>query len=96
MADLEKNILKQQLDDTEKEIERLKHQNTRLENRCRYLQSGERKKRTHHLCNMGGAIQAISPQADALSKSQFYSFMEQVFALPEVQKLLDQTSYSES
>ena len=83
MADLENNVLKKQLDDTEKEIERLKHQNTRLENRYRYLQSGERKKRTHHLCNMGGA------------KSQFYSFMEQVFALPEVQKLLDQTSYSD-
>ncbi len=95
MATSEQEKLKKQLDTTEKELERLEHQRTRLENRYRYLKSGDRKKRTHHLCNMGGAIQSISPQADALSKPQFYSFMEQVFALPEVKQLLDQASQPE-
>ena len=95
MATSEQENLKKQLDFTEKELERLEHQRTRLENRCRYLASGERKKRTHHLCNMGGTIQSISPQADALSKPQFYSFMEHVFALPEVQQLLEQVSQQE-
>ena len=92
MATCEQENLKKQLDTTEKELKQLEHQRARLENRCRYLVSGERKKRTHHLCNMGGAIQSISPQADALSKPQFYLFMEQVFALPEVQQLLDQVA----
>lgn len=95
MATSEQENLKKQLDTTEKELERLEHQRVRLENRCRYLASGDRKKRTHHLCNMGGAIQSISPQADALSKPQFYLFMEQVFALPEVQQLLEQASQSD-
>lgn len=41
---------------------------------------------------MGGAIQSLSPQADALSKPLFYEFMEQVFSLDEVQRLLDDFS----
>lgn len=51
---------------------------------------GERAKRTHHLCDMGGAIQAISPEADQLPKTQFYCLMERVFALPEVRRLVQQ------
>ena len=95
MADYQKESLERQLEQANQELKRLEHQRARLENRCRYLASGDRKKRTHHLCNMGGAIQSISPQADALSKPQFYSFMEQVFALPEVQQLLEQASQSD-
>ena len=95
MADYQKESLERQLEQANQELKRLEHQRARLENRCRYLASGDRKKRTHHLCNMGGAIQSISPQADALSKPQFYVFMEQVFALPEVQQLLEQASQSD-
>ena len=47
------------------------------------------RQRTHHLCNMGGAIQSISKEVDSLTRVEFYSLMEQVFALPEVQKLVD-------
>lgn len=43
----------------------------------------------YHLCNMGGAIQSISKEADSLTRVEFYSLMEQVFALPAVQKLVD-------
>lgn len=82
--------LRKQIEDAEKKIEQLNHQNTRLENRSRYLQRGERAKRTHHLCDMGGAIQSISPEADKLPKTKFYSLMERVFSLPEVQRLLEQ------
>ena len=39
---------------------------------------------------MGGAIQAISPEADQLPKTQFYCLMERVFALPEVRRLVQQ------
>ena len=47
------------------------------------------RQRTHHLCNMGGAIQSISKEADSLTRVEFYSLMEQVFALPAVQQLVD-------
>ena len=37
---------------------------------------------------MGGAIQSISKEADSLTRVEFYSLMEQVFALPAVQELV--------
>ena len=80
------------LDDANAKKLLYEHRITRLENRSQYLANGNYKKRTHHLCNMGGAIQSLSPQADALPKPLFYEFMEQVFALDEVQRLLDDFS----
>ena len=60
-----------------------------LENRKRHLEKKADRQRTHHLCNMGGAIQSISKEADSLTRVEFYSLMEQVFALPAVQELVD-------
>ena len=37
-----------------------------------------------------GFFQAISPEADRLPKTQFYCLMEQVFAMPEVRRLVQQ------
>ena len=39
---------------------------------------------------MGGAILSISKEADSLTRVEFYSLMEQVFALPAVQELVSQ------
>ena len=80
------------LDDANAKKLLYEHRLTRLENRSQYLANGNYKKRTHHLCNMGDAIQSLSPQADALPKPLFYEFMEQVFSLDEVQRLLDDFS----
>ena len=85
------SILKQ-IDDAKAKQLLYEHRVTRLENRSQYLANGDRRKRVHHLCNMGGAIQSLSPQADALPKPMFYEFMEEVFALSEVQQLLDDFS----
>ena len=41
---------------------------------------------------MGGAILALCPEMDALDKMEFYDLMRQVFRLPEVQKLIAQTT----
>lgn len=60
-----------------------------LENRKQHLEKKADRQRTHHLCNMGGAIQSISKEADSLKRVEFYSLMEQVFALPAVQELVD-------
>ena len=46
----------------EKEIEILEHQKQRLENRIEYLTKGDRAKRTHRLCEKGGAIESICPE----------------------------------
>ena len=56
-----------------------------LENRKRHLEKKADRQRTHHLCN----IQSISKEADSLTRVEFYSLMEQVFALPAVHKLVD-------
>ncbi len=61
-----------------------------LENRKQHLEKKADRQRTHHLCNMGGAIQSISKEADFLTRVEFYSLMEQVFALPAVQELVSQ------
>ena len=37
---------------------------------------------------MSGAIQSISKEADTLTRVEFYSLMEQIFALPDVQELV--------
>lgn len=84
--------IRKQLDDAKAKQLLYEHRVTRLENRSQYLAHGDQKKRVHHLCNMGGAIQSLSPQADALPKPLFYEFMEQVFALDDVQRLLDDFS----
>lgn len=60
-----------------------------LENRKQHLEKKADRQRTHHLCNMGGAIQSISKEADSLTRVEFYSLMEQVFALPAVKELVD-------
>ena len=87
-----RDSLLHQLDDAKAQKLLYEHRVTRLENRSQYLANGDRRKRVHHLCNMGGAIQSLSSQADALPKPLFYEFMEQVFALDEVHQLLDDFS----
>ena len=47
-----------------------------LENRKQHLEKKADRQRTHHLCNMGGAIQSISKEADSLTRVEFYSLME--------------------
>ena len=65
----------QKLRDLEQEKAQAEHRSQRLQNRERYLTEGARKKRTHHLCNMGGAIEALCPQIAALNKADFYRVM---------------------
>lgn len=78
----------QKLRNLEQEKAQAEHRSQRLQNRERYLSEGARKKRTHHLCNMGGAIEALCPQIAALNKSDFYRVMERIFALSAVQDIL--------
>ena len=44
----------------ETQLAQEKHKLERLENRKKYLEKGERTKRTHRLCNLGGTIESLA------------------------------------
>ena len=57
---------------------------------CRIGRSIWRKNRTSigHIISATWVVQSISKEADSLTRVEFYSLMEQVFSLPEVQELV--------
>lgn len=78
-----------QLDVARLKVQQYENKIQLLQNRKKHLEKKADLQRTHHLCNMGGAIQSISKEADSLTRVEFYSLMERIFALPAVQKLVD-------
>ena len=72
----------------ERQLAQEQHKIQRLKNRAAYYEKGERRKRTHRLITRGAAIESVAPQTKDLSETAFYAFTEQVFALPDVQRLL--------
>ena len=59
---------------------------TRLENRKQYYEKGERAKRTHELCNIGGTVESLAPEVKDLTRTEMTELMEQIFSLSEVQR----------
>ena len=88
MESKRESILKQK-EEAELKVQQYENKIKLLQNRKQHLKKKADRQRTHHLCNMGGAIQSISKGADSLTKVEFYTLMEQVFALPAVQELVD-------
>ena len=89
MESKRESLLKQK-EDAELKVQQYTNKIQLLENRKKHLEKKADRQRTHHLCNMGGAIQSISKEADSLTIVEFYSLMEQVFAFPAVQELVSQ------
>lgn len=87
MENTEKTLA--QLDAARLKVNQYENKIQLLKNRKQHLEKKADRQRTHHLCNMGDAIQSISKEADFLTRVEFYSLMEQVFALPAVQELVD-------
>ncbi len=87
MENKEKTL--EQLEAARLKVQQYEHKIQLLKNRKTHLEKKADRQRTHHLCNMGGAIQSISKEADSLTRVEFYSLMEQVFALPAVQELVN-------
>ena len=83
-----KETILKQLEDARLRVQQYENKIRLLQNRQKHLERKADKQRTHHLCNMGGAIQNISKEADSLTRVEFYSLMEKVFALPAVQELV--------
>ena len=80
--------LEEQLAKATAKMEQYQHQGQRIENRIRYYQQGERRKRTHRLVTRGAAVESIAPAVRSMGEVEFYSHMEQVFSLPEVAALV--------
>ena len=72
----------------EKQITQEKHKKQRLENRIRYYEQVDRRKRAHHLITRGAAVESVASLTKVLTETEFYAFSEKVFSLPEVKGLL--------
>ena len=72
----------------ERQLVQEQHKIQRLGNRAAYYAKGERRKRAHRLITRGAAIESVAPQTKELGETEFYTFAEQVFALPDTQRLL--------
>ena len=70
----------------ETQLAQEQHKLERLENRKKFLEQGERKKRTHRLCNLGGTIESLAPEVKDLTRTEMTELMEQIFSLSEVQR----------
>lgn len=80
--------LQAEIADNERQLVQLQHKQQQLENRITYYKKGDRRKRAHRLITRGAAIESVAPQTKELGETNFYAFAEQVFALPDAQRLL--------
>ena len=72
----------------ETQLAQYQHKEQQLKNRITYYEKGDRRKRAHHLMTRGAAVESVAPLAKALTETEFYTFAEKVFALPEIKSLL--------
>ena len=73
-------------------LEQYQHKGQRLENRIKYYQQGDRKKRNHRLITRGAAIESVAPEVQGMSERAFFLLMEKVFSLPEVAAMVNQAT----
>ena len=76
--------------ENERKLSQLQHKKQKLENRITYYEKGDRRKRAHHLITRGAAIESVAPLTKVLTETEFYTFAEKVFSLPEIKGLLMQ------
>lgn len=65
-----------------------KHRYQRIEQQIKYLQNGERKKRTRRLVIKGAVVEHIAPCVKDMGEREFYELVERIFGLPEVKAIL--------
>ena len=74
--------------DFERKLRQTKHRYQRIEQQIKYLQDGERKKRTHRLIIKGAVIESVAPTVKDMGEREFYELAQRIFDLPEVKELL--------
>ena len=80
------NQLRAEKEQAEIRLAQEQHKLSRLENRKKYYEKGERTKRTHRLCNLGGTIESLAPEVKDLTRTEMTELMEHIFSLSEVQR----------
>ena len=85
-----KEQLLAQREQYETQRQQITHQLQRLEQREKYIRQGAAKERTHKLCNIGGAVLHFWPEAQQLTKAEFYELLERLSTLPEVNEIFRQ------
>ena len=88
MHEKEIEKLQAEKEKVERQLAQEEHNIQRLENCVAYYKKGDRRKRAHRLITRGTTIESVAPQTKDLSETAFYAFVEQVFALPDAQRLL--------
>lgn len=78
--------LRTEKEQNEKKVEQLGHKIQRLENRIKYYQAGERKRRTHRLCTIAGTLESIAPEIKELDITEVMELLEYVFHKEDVQR----------
>ena len=80
--------LRAEKEKNEKEIKQLTHKITRYENRQKYYEDGERKRRTHRLCTIAGTLESIAPEIKELDITEVMELLERIFHKEEIQTLV--------
>ena len=80
--------LQAEKEQAETQLAQEQHKLECLENRKRYLEKGERTKRTHRICNLGGTIESLAPEVKDLTRTEMTELMEHLPFLRETRKAL--------
>lgn len=91
---MERDLLQQEYDSNESQLDQLKHQQERLENRIAYYEKGERKKRTHRLCTIAGTLESIAPGIKELTLPEVIELLEHIFSDTEVKRMVHKLARS--
>ncbi len=60
-------------------LEQYQHKGQRLENRIKYYQQGDRKKRNHRLITRGADVENVAREVRGMSQAAFRILVEQIF-----------------
>ena len=63
--------LEKQCAEAKTKVEQYQHEGQRIENRIKYYQQGDRKRRNHRLITRGAAVESIAPEVLGMSERAF-------------------------
>ena len=72
----------------EKQLRQEEHKYQRIEQQIKYLQDGERKKRTRRLIIKGAVIESVASSVKDMGEREFYELVQRIFDLSEVKAIL--------
>lgn len=82
--------------EAERKRDQAQRQANRYANQIDYVEKRTRSQRTHHLCIIGGSVEAVAPVFKDLSEQEIIFLMGQIFELPQVQNLLRRREVTEN